>query len=129
RLRNKKEIRVPARNNQGHRWIFNRRIFKSDRVDVPFYVIDSDNRFAKRECHSLRIRDANEQRAYKSGTSRDSNSVNLFFLNMSALECLFNNGHDLIQMLARSKLRHNAAEALMNLYLLRDHDRNKHDTI
>jgi hypothetical protein len=66
---------MPARNDQSQRRIPNRRIFKCNRIDVTFDVIDADKGNIQTESQRFGKRHADEQRTDKPRTVCNGNRV------------------------------------------------------
>ncbi len=96
------------------------RIVKRDGIDVTFDVVHTDQRFVQRKGHRLRIRNANEQRTNKPRSNRDRDTIDQLSANFGLGKSLFNNGNDLVEMLARGELGHDAAKAFVSFNLRRD---------
>jgi hypothetical protein len=90
---------------------------------VAFDVIHADERLVERISHRLRVRDANKQRAYETWANGDGDPVDVSCGHAGAFEGLRDDGHDLVEVFARSELRNDAAEAFVNRNLRRDHGR------
>src|SRR5260370_15440994 len=103
--------------------MLDRRILKTNGIDMTFDVIDADQRFVQRERHRLRERYTHQQRANQARPNRHRDAVDLFLRQARARERLFDNRNDLVQMLARSKFGNHAAKALMRCNLRGDHGR------
>src|SRR6266849_5388012 len=103
--------------------MLDRRILKTNGIDMTFDVIDADQRFVQRERHRLRVGNAHQQRTNQARSDRDRDAVDLFFRQARARERLFDDRNDLVQMLARSKFGNHAAKALMSCNLRGNHGR------
>src|SRR5436190_1285634 len=114
---NIEEVCVPTRNNQCQRRVFDRRVFKTDRIDVTLDMIHADQRLVQRKGHSLCVRDPDQKRPHQARADGHGDSFNVVWRNLRARECLFDNRNDLVEMLARSEFRHDAAEARMRFDL------------
>jgi hypothetical protein len=94
------------------------------RVDVPFKVVDGDQRQPLREGQRLGIGDAHQQRAGQSRTGGHSNRIQIGQSNSRLGQRRPHHRHDGPQMLAAGQLRHDAAVARVGRNL-RGHDRGK----
>ena len=110
---------VPAGNNQAGRGQFGRVLrsgvrFQKNRVDVAFEMVHADERYAQCLRQNFAIRDAYQQRSHQPGTACDSNRLQSLQCDSSLFQRFAHHRHNLSQMLARGKLRHNAAIFAVN---------------
>src|SRR5713101_635074 len=103
--------------------MLDRRILKTNGIDMTFDVIDADQRFVQRERHRLRVRNAHQQRTNQARSDRDRDAVDLFFRQARARERLFDDRNDLVEVFARSKFGNHAAKALVSCNLRGNHGR------
>ena len=90
------------------------------RRDVTVQVVDRDQRQPPRPRERLRGRDADEQRADQPGPGGDGDRLDLAEPYTGLVERLANDRHDQLEVPARRHLRHDPAEARVQLGLRGD---------
>ena len=110
---------VPAGNNQARSGQFGRVLpsrmrFQKYRVNVAFEMVHADQRLPQCLRQNFAIRDAYQQRSHQARTARDSHRMQSPQRDSGLFQRFAYYRHDLAQMLARGKLRHNAAIFAVN---------------
>ena len=80
-----------------------------ERGDVPFEMVDRDERDAARPGHGLRRREADEERTDQARTARDADALDVGHLSTRLGECLADDRADELQVAAGGDLRDDAA--------------------
>ena len=120
RLAHFKQVRVAAAYDQSESREADFGVFEQHRVNVPFHVIDGDERQFSGEAQSLGIRDTYQQRADQPGTLRNGDCTKVFQTDLGFGKRLVDYGHDGSQMLSRSQFRDYPAVACMSVQLRSD---------
>ena len=99
-----------------------------ERRDVPLEVIHGDERHPARPRESLGGRDADEERTDEPGTLGHRDSLDLVERSVRRGERVAHDGRDELEVPARRDLRHDSAEAGVEIGLRR-HDRRQHASV
>ena len=78
-------------------------------MDVPFQMVDRDQRLLQRECQRLCKTDPYEQRAGQARSLRHGERINALVSLVGIFEGLADHRHNRTQMLARGQLWHYSA--------------------
>ena len=90
-------------------------------VDVTFKMVDGDKRFAQPKGERLAVQDADQEGAGEARPFGDRDGVKLRKRDACLGHSRAHHRHDVAQMLARSQLRHHAAEVAMERDLRSHH--------
>lgn len=104
--------------NSGELWLTSASPgFKQYSMDVPFQMIDRDERLVESERQHFAIGHSDKQRADQSRTACDGDGIDLRELNISALDGLAHNRNNLPEMFTGSKFGNHTAVFAMDLNL------------
>ncbi len=111
---------MAARDHERDGRVLDLGVVKGNGVDVPLDVVDADERLSAGVRERLRVADADEQRADEPRSARDGDSVDLVDRDARLVERLVDDRADLLEVLARRDLGHDAPVDAVRRDLRRD---------
>ena len=90
---------MAARNDERQKRRFQIRMAEKVRKNMAFHVINADQRLIRGKTESLCRGHADEQGSYQAGAVRDADMIHLGQSHARFIKRLFNDGHDIFNML------------------------------